>query len=84
MRLDDYLSTVGIVKRRTVAKELGSAGMIEVNGRRAKSAYEVKTGDIVRIKGSRPVAAEVLKIPTGSVPKTERGQFFKILNSESV
>ena len=79
MRLDDYLSTVGIVKRRTVAKELGTSGMIEVNGRRVKPAYEVKTGDIVRIKGTRPCTAEVLDIPQGSVPKDNRGRYFRVI-----
>jgi len=73
MRIDDFLSTVGLIKRRTVAKELGAAGMIEVNGRRVKPAYEIKVGDIIRIKGSAPVAAEVMDIPTRSVPKETAG-----------
>jgi ribosome-associated heat shock protein Hsp15 len=77
MRLDDYLSTVGIIKRRTIAKELGSNGLIEVNGRKVKPAYDVKVNDIIRINGSRPFAAEVLDIPTRSVPKSERGRYFK-------
>ena len=77
MRLDDSLSTVGIVKRRTIAKELGSNGLIEVNGRAVKPAYAVKINDIIQIKGSRPFAAEVLAIPTGSVPKASRSSYFK-------
>ena len=81
MRLDDFLSTVGIVKRRTVAKELGGSGMLEINGRRVKPAYEVKIGDIVRIKGSRPFIAEILDIPSGSVAKPDRSRFFKPIES---
>ena len=77
MRIDDYLSTVGVVKRRTIAKELGSSGLIEVNGRKAKPSYQVKINDIIAIKGSRPVTVEVLAIPTGSVPKTDREKYFK-------
>jgi ribosomal 50S subunit-recycling heat shock protein len=77
VRVDDYLSTVGVVKRRTVAKDLGSNGMIEANGRKIKPAYTVKLGDIIRIKGSRPVALEILDIPTRSVPKAERDRYFK-------
>jgi ribosomal 50S subunit-recycling heat shock protein len=80
MRLDDYLSTVGIVKRRTIAKEMGSKGLIEVNGRAVKPAYSVNVNDIIRIKGSRPFAAEVLAIPTRSVPKSDRGDYFKELS----
>ena len=77
MRLDDYLSTVGIVKRRTVAKELGNNRLIEVNGRVVKPAYDVKINDIIQIKGSRPFAAEILAIPTGSVPREKRQSYFQ-------
>ena len=79
MRLDDFLSTVGVIKRRTVAKEMGTNGLLEVNGRKAKPAYAVKLGDVVRIKGSRPLAIEVLDIPTRSVPKEQRDSYFKTL-----
>jgi ribosomal 50S subunit-recycling heat shock protein len=77
MRIDDYLSTVGIVKRRTVAKEMGTNGLVVANGRPVKPSYEVKLGDIIQIKGSHPVAIEVLAIPTGSVAKAARESFFK-------
>lgn len=77
MRIDDYLSTVGIIKRRTVAKDMGTSGLLVVNGRPVKPAYEVKVGDIILIKGSHPFAAEVLAIPVGSVPKTNRDSYFK-------
>lgn len=80
MRLDDYLSTVGIVKRRTVAKELGARGMIEIGGKRAKPAHQVATGDIIVIKGSHPVHCEVLAVPTGSVSKSSRESFYRVLN----
>lgn len=80
MRVDDYLSTVGVVKRRTVAKDLGTGGLLEANGRKIKPAYTVKIGDIIRIKGSRPVAIEVLDIPTRSVPKDDRDRYFKALS----
>ena len=82
MRLDDFLSTVGIIKRRTVAKELGTAGMLEVNGRKAKPAYEVKVGDIIHIKGNNSQSAEVLDVPTRSVPKEDRSRYFKLLAGE--
>ena len=80
MRLDDYLSTVGIVKRRTVAKELGANGLIEIGGKRAKPSHQVATGDIIVIKGSRPIHCEILAVPTGSVSKTNRDSFYRTLN----
>ena len=51
MRIDDYLSTVGIIKRRTVAKQLASSGLIEINQRKVKPAYSVNVGEIIEIKG---------------------------------
>jgi ribosomal 50S subunit-recycling heat shock protein len=77
MRIDDFLSTVGIIKRRTIAKEMGTNGLVVVNGRPVKPSYEVKAGDIIHIKGSHPCAAEVLDVPTGSVAKAARERYFK-------
>ncbi len=82
MRLDDYLSTVGVIKRRTVAKDMGTNGLLEVNGRKVKPAYSVNEGDIVRIKGTRPVIVEILAIPTRSVPKAERPAYFRVVDSD--
>jgi ribosomal 50S subunit-recycling heat shock protein len=79
MRLDDFLSTVGVVKRRTIAKKLADSGMIEVNGSNAKPAYQVKQGDIVVIKGTHGRTVEVMQLPTSSVPKADRDQYFKPL-----
>ena len=79
MRIDDFLSTVGVIKRRTVAKELAQKGMIAVNGRTIKPAYQVKVNDIITIKGNRSVTVEVLALPTGSVPKDQREVYFKEL-----
>ncbi len=82
MRLDDFLSTVGLIKRRTVAKEMGATGLLEVNGRRAKPAYDVKLGDVISIKGSRPATAEVLEVPTRSVGKDDREKYYKLTTPE--
>ena len=79
MRIDDYLSAVGVIKRRTVAKDMGTGGLLEINGRRVKPAHEINPGDIIHIKGSRPMVVEVLAVPAGSVPKTARETFFKVL-----
>ena len=80
MRLDDYLSTVGVVKRRTVAKELAQNGLVRIADRKIKPAYQVKVGDIIEIKGTHPVAVEILALPTGSVPKEKRPDYFKTIS----
>ena len=80
MRLDLYLSKVGLLKRRTLAKELTSAGLVEINGKPSKPAYEIKIGDIIKIGGKRMITAEVLEIPGGNVKKEDREKYFKVLN----
>lgn len=77
MRIDDYLSTVGVIKRRTVAKELGQNGLIMVNGQKVKPSYQVRPGDLIHIKGNRALTLEVIEIPGGSVPKDQRERYFK-------
>ena len=79
MRIDDYLSTVGVVRRRTVAKESGQNGLVTVNGQKVKPAYQVRPGDVIHIKGSRSVTVEVIDIPSGSVPKEQRERYYRIV-----
>lgn len=79
MRIDDYLSTVGVIKRRTIAKELGQNGLIVVNENKVKPAYQVKVNDIIRIKGTHPVTVQVIGIPNSSVPKEKRDLYYRIL-----
>ena len=79
MRLDDFLSTVGVIKRRTEAKEMCQNGLVELNGHKAKPAHQVLPNDIIRIKGSSPQAVEILDLPSGSVSKEHRAKYVKDL-----
>ena len=80
MRLDDFLSTVGIIKRRTEAKEMCQNGLVELNGKKVKPAHQIFPNDIIRIKGSNPQAVEVLNLPSGSISKDKRSSYIKDLN----
>lgn len=80
MRLDDFLSTVGVVKRRTLAKEISQKGQVEVNGRRAKPAYQVKENDVIILKGTSGTTIEITAVPKGSVSKERRQEFYKIIS----
>ncbi|MEW5924098.1 MAG: S4 domain-containing protein [Candidatus Zixiibacteriota bacterium] len=80
MRLDIFLSKVGAVKRRVLAKEMADSGLIKVNGRRFKPAGEVRTGDIISIGGSRPLTIEIKNIPAGNVKKEERENYYRKLD----
>lgn len=64
MRLDKFLKVSRIIKRRTVAKEVCDKGKIEINGRPAKPAAEVKAGDNLVIRfGRKTLEIEVLATP---------------------
>ena len=49
MRIDKFLKVSRILKRRTVAQDVCSAGKVVINGREAKPSKEVKEGDVVEI-----------------------------------
>lgn len=63
MRIDKYLKTARIIKRRTVANEACDAGRVSANGKPVKASYEVKTGDEIEIGfGNRAVRIRVLEV----------------------
>ena len=63
MRLDKYLKTARLIKRRTVANEACDNGLDTVNGRPARASYEVKVGDTISMRfGMRTVTVEVLSV----------------------
>jgi ribosomal 50S subunit-recycling heat shock protein len=61
VRLDLFLKTSRLVKRRTTAREMCENGRVFVNGLEAKPAKEVKEGDRITLKfSSRIIDLEVL------------------------
>ena len=67
MRLDLFLKTSRLVKRRTVAQELCEHGSVLLNGQAAKPARSVRPGDRITLRfPSRTVELEVLDIPASS------------------
>ena len=60
MRLDLVLKLSGLIKRRTVAKELAERGRILINDRVAKPSSEVKEGDTLELRlGNRILVFEI-------------------------
>ena len=67
VRLDLFLKTSRLVKRRTVAQEMCSAGRVLVNGQEAKAAKEIRPGDALRLSSAtRTMDIEVLTVPLSS------------------
>ena len=60
MRLDLVLKLSGLIKRRTVAKELADRGRILINDKVSKPSSEVKNGDILELHlGNRILIVEI-------------------------
>lgn len=64
VRLDKWLQSSRLVKRRVVAKELCDGGHVRVNGRIAKPGAEVGEGDALQIDfGWRLVEVRLTALP---------------------
>jgi ribosomal 50S subunit-recycling heat shock protein len=61
VRLDLFLKTSRLVKRRTIARAMCEKGKVFVNGLQAKPAKEVRQGDRITMKfASRIIDLEVI------------------------
>ena len=79
MRIDKYLNAVNITKRRSIAQDMISSGVVSINEKVVKASKNVEIGNIVSIaylKGAKRY--EVLDIPsTKSTPKAEQEKYIK-------
>lgn len=83
MRLDKFLKTARIIKRRTVANSISNNGRVKVNDKVAKPSLLVKPGDKIEIAfGSGNVTVEVLKI-TEHVKKKEVADLYRIISTST-
>ena len=84
MRIDKYLKVSRVVKRRTVANEVCSAGRVLINDKVVKPGAEVKVGDIVTIRfGNGETRFRVLAIKE-TVRKEEAGEMYELLEGTEV
>lgn len=84
MRIDKYLKVSRVVKRRTVANEVCSAGRVLINDKVVKPGAEVKVGDIVTIKfGNGETRFRILNIKE-TVRKEEASEMYELLEGTEV
>lgn len=63
MRIDKFLKVSRLIRRRTVAKDVGDRGWIQRNGRPAKPGDRVQAGDQLQLDlGPRRLVVEVLAL----------------------
>ena len=79
MRIDKFLNSVNITKRRAVSEDMCKNGVISINGSVAKPAKDVKVGDVITVTYlERMIKYEVLQIPeTKTIPKTKQNEFVR-------
>ena len=81
MRLDKFLKTARIIKRRTVANSISNSGRVKVNDQVAKPAQSIRPGDVIEIaSGSGNVKVEVLAVRE-NVKKKDVTDLYRIIGS---
>ncbi len=81
MRIDKFLNTTNIVKRRTIANDMLEHGVVSLNGAIVKPSKDVKIDDIIEIKYlDFTKKYQILQIPTTkTVPKDKSQEYAKEL-----
>ncbi len=81
MRIDKFLNSVNITKRRSVAQDMLSNKVVEINGVIVKASKNVEVGDEITINYLNETKKyKVLQIPTTkSTPKSLQSEYIKEL-----
>ena len=78
MRLDKFLKVSRLIKRRTVANDVCDSARVFVNNNPAKSAKQLKVGDIISIEYKNATKSyKVLSVPTGNVPVNVANELYE-------
>ena len=79
MRLDKYINSVNLTKRRAIAQDMIKHGAVLLNSKPVKASKDVKIGDVIELiylQSSQKF--EVLQIPTTkSIPKSKKEEYVK-------
>ena len=81
MRIDRFLNSVNITKRRSVAQDMISNNVVLINNVVAKSSKNIEVGSVITINYlNESKKYEVLQIPTTkSTPKSLQAEYIKEL-----
>ena len=79
MRIDKFLNSVNITKRRSIAQDMISNNVVLINGVVAKASKNVDVGTIITINYLEfSKKYEVLQIPaTKSTPKSLQNEYIR-------
>lgn len=81
MRIDKFLNSVNITKRRSVAQDMISNGVVLINDKVVKASKDVVVNDKVTINYlESSISYKVLQIPTTkSTPKSLQHEYIQEL-----
>ncbi len=81
LRVDKWLASVNVIKRRTIATDMVKNGVVFINAIVAKPSKNVSIGDKITIKYlAEDKNYQVLAIPTTkTIPKSQKDLFVKEL-----
>ncbi|MFY9608126.1 MAG: S4 domain-containing protein [Blastocatellia bacterium] len=83
MRLDVFLKLSRLERRRTLAQQMCEAGAILINGAKAKSAREVRTGDLIALRRrGRITTVRVADIPGKPPSKAQASAMYETISVE--
>lgn len=84
MRLDLFLKASRLILRRSLAQQFCDAGLVKINGLKAKSAREVKPNDEIEIKRhNRLTKVKVLEVPAQKqFSRQSAANLYEILSEE--
>ncbi len=85
MRIDTFINTTNIVKKRSIAQDMCENGVVSINGIVAKSSKDVKVGDVITLRFlDYQKQYKVLALPqTKSIPKSKMGDFIEEVHTHS-
>lgn len=81
MRIDKFLNTTNITKRRAIAEDMCKSGVVFINDKQVKASKEVKIGDIISLQfHTHSDTYKVLALPsTKNIPKASQADFVEKL-----
>jgi len=81
MRIDKFLNSVNITKRRSVAQDMLKSKVVLLNGQIAKQSKDVAVGDKIElIYFETKKQYKVLELPTTkSTPKSQQSRYIQEL-----
>jgi len=84
MRLDLFLKASRVCPRRSIAQKLCDAGLVFINGTRAKSAHPVKSNDEISIlKRDKITTIRVLSVPgMRQTSRKEAAELYEIVSEQ--